>query len=102
MSFIYQDNSGKWQYGGVEQPGGTEVFRGRMEENNEYGVRQKIGAEVIVIKVPGRTYWTGHFMPRGYAGAEFQVFKIREEKQDGLLVDFLFSFPVSTPKKKEE
>jgi len=40
----------------------------------------------LVLKVKGGTYWTGKGMDRGYAGAEFQVYKITEVLDDGRTV----------------
>lgn len=65
-------------------------------------------SDILVLKVPGYSYWFQH--PPGpthsYAPAEYKVFRIREfvEKQPFTWmpkVEVLVEFPVRTPSVKE-
>ena len=55
--------------------------------------------DILVIKVPGHSYWVGRFMERGYAPTEFQVFSAQSATPDTntleicVTVTKLLSFP---------
>jgi hypothetical protein len=100
MGYLSLNGSGKWDRGGIEQPGGEIVHQGNMDALNQFQVRLPIGPKVVVLKVPGHTYWTGIGMPRAYAGATYQIFEVREVSEDGrgMVVDHLLTFPASVRK----
>lgn len=102
MGYLRKNGSGTWDRGGIEQPGGEIIHEGNMDALNQFKVRLPIGPEVVVLKVPGHSYWTGIGMPRSYAGATIQIFEVKERDADGrgMVVDHLLTFPAS--KKKGE
>ncbi len=59
---------------GLETPRQTKVVARGTNSDGEY---------VIVIKVPGHTYWRGIGIPRGYAGVEYEVLAVRGESRLG-------------------
>ena len=74
----------------------------KKETVNHYGEQEN--ETILTIKVPGHSYQYGAFSDmRGYAPAEYQVYRVLWEKQ---ISDFevhiktqqLTSFPVRTPK----
>ena len=77
--------------------GGKVVRQGIEQADADVAYRS---SEVIVLKVPGGTHWSGRGIPRGYHGAEFQVFAVESESPDPgrfaaiLKVRQLAEFPV--------
>jgi hypothetical protein len=56
--------------------------------------RDSNGAVLLTVKVPGSTYWRGVGLERGYAGAEFEVWRINErEKWGGYRATLLHTIP---------
>ena len=55
--------------------------------------------DLLVIKVPGHSYWVGRCMERGYAPTEFQVFSVQSAMTDSNTLEIsvtatkLLSFP---------
>ena len=57
--------------------------------------------DVVILKVPGYSYWCQLYGPRGYAGAEYRVYlRLRASDEDGhnVLVRLLACYPVKKPK----
>lgn len=65
MKARFEKCSDGWERSGVDQPRAT---------------LHHLTREWAVFKVPGRTYWRGIGIERGYAGVDFQVVKIDEHE----------------------
>lgn len=68
-----------------------------------FGIEQPTGqlihmyGDYIVVKVPGRQYWSGIGMKPGYAGAEYQIYKVIgqfEDKPGTFKCEEIMDFPV--------
>ena len=81
---IIQTKTKKVSWQGVHQPEGDLIAY-----NND----------LLVVKVPGHSYWVGRFMERGYAPSEYQVFFVQSAIVDTNAIEIsvtatkLLSFP---------
>ena len=61
--------------------------------------------DLLVIKVPGHSYWVGLGMARGYAGTEYQIFRavsaISNSVEVSVSATKLLSFPARKGKDTE-
>lgn len=82
---------------------GKTVGFGNQEPGN--GSVVALRGDILAVKIAGHSYWSGNYMPRSYAPAEYIVFRMYEQKWvDGQLegkLDIIVRFPVKTRKKKE-
>ena len=64
--------------------------------------------DVLVIKVPGHSYWVGRGMDRGWSPAEYQVFSVESAMTDSNTLEItarathLLSFPVRQNEESEQ
>lgn len=63
--------------------------------------------DILVMKMPGHSYWVGRFMERGYSPTEFQVFSVKSAITDSNSLEIsasatkLLSFPARQNENSE-
>lgn len=90
------------------------IIRTKTKKVEWHGVHQPeadliaYNNDILVIKVPGHSYWVGRFMERGYAPAEYQVFSAQSATTDTNTLEILvrvtelLSFPARQKEAVEE
>ena len=81
------------------------IIRTKTKKVTWHGVHQPEGDliaynnDILILKVPGHSYWVGRCMERGYAPTEFQVFSVQSAITDSNALEIsvtaakLLSFP---------
>ena len=97
----YENESDEYKVVGNAQPLGTLV---KKEIVNHYGEQEN--ETILTIKVPGHSYWLGRHLSRGYAPAEYQVYRVLWERtapsnKIEMKCKQLTSFPVRTPSGRQ-
>lgn len=85
----YDVKSGTIRFPGIDMGGG-----GMQRLPVVADEKDPTGERVIVVYVPGHTYWNGMSMPRAYAPAKFMVFRLKPIKKK-LAAMLLIQFPTS-------
>jgi len=80
------DENGRVESPGIELPTGT---------------LEAASSQVIVVRYPGSSVWSGRGQPRRYHGAEIIVYAVREWTTDGAIVANLAAVPIRESKPRQ-
>ncbi len=88
--------------------GHTVLSRNHLNEITECGIDQPAATIIhendthLVVKIPRHSYFTGLYMPRGYASPETVVYEKVEETDEGrrILAKLITAWDNTRPSKK--
>ena len=65
------------------------------------GILEAATSDVIVVRYPGSSVWSGRGQPRRYHGAEIIVYAVRDWTADGAVVANLAAVPIRESKPRQ-